>query len=101
MGFYLEAKDGSPKFKADLLIKETGCGEWEGDPNLLDFHALRVRKIVPIVVISNFLFDAAGIAYSEREYREFTDPRDHRPKRILLMQEEDVLARCPYVKEML
>ena len=36
---------------------------------------------LPVVLVDNGPFTAAGIAFSERELREFSDPGDYRPKR--------------------
>lgn len=39
-------------------------------------------KELPVILIDNGTFTAAGIAYDEREYADFTDPNDPRPRQI-------------------
>jgi hypothetical protein len=41
---------------------------------------------LPVVLMDNGMFTAAGVAYSEREYKEFLDPNDMRPKRVFMVQ---------------
>lgn len=38
-----------------------------------------------IVVVNNGSWEAAALAYSEAEFRMFSDPADYRPKEYLLM----------------
>lgn len=53
--------------------------------------------MVPVIVVSNGMFDAAGIAYNEGEYRAFMDPLDTRSKRGFLLPKDVVLAQTPGV----
>lgn len=41
-----------------------------------------------IVVVDNGPFEAAALAYSEREFEEFTDFTDERPKEYVLLDKE-------------
>lgn len=38
-----------------------------------------------IVVVHNGLFEAAGLAYSQKEFEAFTEPDDTRPKQFVIM----------------
>ena len=41
--------------------------------------------MLPVVLINNGPFTAAGVAYKRSELVEFTDPRDYRPKKVYLV----------------
>lgn len=41
-----------------------------------------------IVVINNGLFEAAGLAFSEREFQDFTLPSDGRSKEFVLLDKK-------------
>lgn len=41
---------------------------------------------LPVVLIDNGPFTAAGVAYSKRELEAFTDPRDTRHKKIYIVE---------------
>jgi len=43
------------------------------------------KDMALIVVVRNQDFEAAGFAYDEEEFVVFTDPRDSRPKKFVLM----------------
>lgn len=45
---------------------------------------------LPVVLVNNFAFTAAGIAYNEGEVRAFTDPSDGRPKRYFMVPRENL-----------
>lgn len=47
---------------------------------------------LPVVLINNGPFTAAGIAYCEGELKAFTDPGDLRPKVIYLVKREKLIA---------
>lgn len=40
---------------------------------------------LPVVLVDNGPFTAAGIAFSKRELEDFTDKRDMRPKRFFIV----------------
>ena len=53
-----------------------------------------------ICVVSNPLFDAAGICFDEREFQEFADTRfDNRPRSWLLMDTEVVKQLNPSLEK--
>ena len=48
-----------------------------------------------VVLVSNGSFNAAGICYSRREFAEFMDSRDTRPKTWWLVNKELLAPYCP------
>lgn len=46
---------------------------------------------LPVVLLDNGPFTAAGIAYSERELEAFTSPTDRRPRKIYMVPIEKLL----------
>jgi len=52
-----------------------------------------------IVVVSNGIFEAAGFAYSEREFDAFVNPSDQRPKTFLLMDRREAELASGYNRE--
>jgi hypothetical protein len=72
MGCYVNPKN---EFKESFLDREgvvlNKPPVWEEVP----FGQL------PVVLINNGLFTAAGVAYCKSELQAFTDPKDRRPKK--------------------
>lgn len=68
--------------------------EWlreNGTPiNLLDVlnWSHKPVDVLPVVLMNNGFFTAAGICYSETEMRVFTDPSDSRPKSYFFVNTE-------------
>jgi hypothetical protein len=69
MGEYINTVD---RTKEQFLIAE---GREISDPGLVASGEL------PVCLVDNGIFTAAGIAYDERELKAFTEPEDYRPKR--------------------
>ena len=42
----------------------------------------------PVVLLDNGMFKAAGVAYDEREYRDFTRDDDPRPRKVYTVSVE-------------
>ena len=53
---------------------------------------------LPVVVMNNRFFTAAGVAYSEDELKAFTDPSDHRHKEFYYVDVEK-LAKVSDIKD--
>jgi len=53
------------------------------------------KEFVPnlVCVVNNGMFGAAAYAYSEREMRDFQDPRDHRPVRWFIWDKVEQFAK--------
>ena len=47
--------------------------------------------MLPVVLVDNRIFTAAGICYCKRELEVFTDPGDARPRRMYLVSISDLL----------
>ena len=78
MGYYIQ---GPAKGKAAMLVSEhqavnVTLDRPETFADVPDGQAM-------IVVMDNGPFEAAGLCYDEREFVEFTDPGDNRPKQFL------------------
>lgn len=85
MGYYINQINGKilpTKNKAQFLL-ENGAKKIEGD--------LKFQENL-VCVVENFLFDAAGFAYSEMEMDSFNNPYDKRPKTWLIVSDAAKLA---------
>lgn len=47
-------------------------------------------ECLPVILVDNGMFTAAGVAYDEREFQDFTSPMDLRPKRGYKVKIEDL-----------
>ena len=81
MGYYIS---GPIVGKADYIVEK-----FEGEliPQPQAFSEVPDDKAL-ICVVSNGEFEAAGYAFSEREFEAFTLPSDHRPKQWLLIDKK-------------
>lgn len=95
MGYYIEVPENH--HKAEQLVRLEHAEQLPGPPSSLK-HIPEDKML--ICVVSNLLFDAAGICYDDRELREFASP-DGRPRSWLLMDKARVLELCPHVKDVL
>jgi hypothetical protein len=82
MGYYIGVPSNHGKAE---LIRQLHGGEiiaaaprWEDIP---EGKAL-------VVVVDNGIFEAAGYAYDEQEYRAFTSPSDYRPRTYVLLDRD-------------
>lgn len=91
MGYYIETTVA--KGKAAWLVKNAN-GTIVPAPT-------PTKDSIPVVVINNGIFDAAGIAYSPDELSAFTRPGDKRPKTIVMVPREKVIELCPWVRDSL
>jgi len=57
---------------------------------LLDWDYEGNKEELPVVLVDNGFFTAAGIMYSDRERTEFLSPTDDRPKRFYIAKIEDL-----------
>ena len=84
MGFYINPKDGSTK--EDWL-------EEHGEP-ISRAEVLMIDKfdvVMPVVLIDNGFFTAAGIGYSKEEVEAFAENvRDTRPKKYYVVKVADL-----------
>ena len=84
MGYYINPKVGTKE-------------QWlEKYGNEVDTGSLDDPERVPVCLVDNGLFTAAGICYNHRELNEFSNPNDSRPKRWYLAP-KDQLVREGYI----
>lgn len=81
MGFYINPKDGSSKEdwlkkNGSLLVFGPSEFSWKDDVEFL-----------PVCLVDNGPFTAAGIAFNEREFQAFNRP-DDRPKEWYKVKKE-------------
>lgn len=75
MGAYVNPTDMSKEKWLLRNAKEVNYSmKWETVP----------ENFLPVVLVDNGMFTAAGIAYNKGELEAFTDPTDIRPKRYFL-----------------
>jgi hypothetical protein len=79
MGYYIETKTSFNK--AEII-----CRDYNGTKisKPLSFTEVPADKGL-IVIVDNGMFEAAGFCYNEREFAEFSDPLDTRPKSWVLI----------------
>lgn len=98
MGYYINSlPDGSSleaQHKANDLI-DSGATELSGPPASL---ANVPQDKALLCVVSNPMFDAAALAYSDPELEEFKQP-DGRPKRWLLMNKQTAHRLAGYTSK--
>jgi len=77
MGAYINPEtEGKEAFLRREGEKVEGNLEWERIP----------KGFLPVILVDNLMFTAAGIAYSKKELEEFTNPNDTRRKEYYLVE---------------
>lgn len=79
MGYYIQTP--GHKRKAEQLVS-LHCGQIIPKP--ASFNDVPADKAL-IAVVDNGPFEAAALAYSESKFAAFTDPRDSRPQKFVLL----------------
>lgn len=82
MGYYINRPDGAPRGKVDYLLS---LGAEEVSVATADS---KVETHGVIVVVDNGMFEAAGYAFSRKEFECFTSIHDGRSKRFFVMDRE-------------
>jgi len=91
MGFYIETN--SHKNKAEWLIANAKAVEY-------NYPMPGNEKYIPVIVINNGVFEAAGIAFNPLELDAFTlSMNDTRPRRYLLIPRSEIIRLKPSVEE--
>ena len=89
MGYYIETngRKGKAKWLVDnakaIVIREPVDG---------------TADMIPVCVVDNGAFEAAGIAFDARELAVFADPNDERERKWLSVPRTEVLKLCPHVE---
>lgn len=82
MGYYIET--GMSRNKALSLVTEHN-GQIIDQP--ASFAEIPADKAL-IIIVDNRMFEAAALAFSEAEFKEFTSPYDGRPKQYVLLDKK-------------
>lgn len=84
MGYYLNPKDMSKESWLALNGEVVRAPTWPVKEGFL-----------PVCLVNNGPFTAAGVAFSESEFNAFARPSDLRPKIWYLVQTEKLLKEIP------
>ena len=76
MGFYVNPDNETKEAFLNREGLQVPKADWDKIP----------KGSVPVILIDNGRFSAAGIAFSEGEYRAFLEPGDPRPKKIFIVK---------------
>ena len=90
MGYYIEVPDNHGK--AAQLVELHGG---EIIPQPANFGEIPEDKGL-VIVVDNIAFEAAGFAFSEAEFKAFTDLADPRPRAFVLLDLDLVKALSKY-----
>jgi hypothetical protein len=82
MGYYIEVN--KPRGKAKQIVDQFS-GQIISKPS--SYKDIPEDKAL-IVVVDNYLFEAAGYTFDEREFEAFTDSSDARPKEYVLIDKK-------------
>jgi hypothetical protein len=85
MGCYVNPTDG--RTKEEFLNQEAEKGPIKSNT----FEELSKDDCLPVVLVNNYHFTAAGVAYSKQEFVVFTDPHDPRPRKIFKVKIDKLL----------
>jgi hypothetical protein len=95
MGRYIQ---GPSKGKVMFIVSEYDGKVWAPDP----MHPTRPplwgdkpEGMEWVIVVDNGPFEAAGWLFDQREFDDFQDPEDNRPKRYLLVPTERIKELFP------
>lgn len=77
MGCYVEVED-----KRSWLLEN--CQGYY-DTQFPEYDKIATKQNLPVVLVDNGLFFAAGIAFDKKEYEIFTSPKDNRPKECFIV----------------
>ena len=98
MGFYINPKEME---KEDWLERHGRCVGFVGEGSPPPFRTFIERGEVPVVLVWNVFptgsFTAAGVAYSEEEYKLFTSPSDRRSRKVYAVPVDKIVEECPEV----
>lgn len=89
MGYYIET--GKRLGKAKWLVDNAKA--------MITFAPVAgTAEMIPVCVIDNGAFEAAGIAFDSEELSCFNNPTDYRLKTWLSVPRAEVLRLCPHVE---
>lgn len=82
MGYYINPRNGSAK---EIFLKEKATALGLNPPNSEDIDWDK-KDVLPVVLLDNVVFTAAGVAYSPSELKMMADPSDKRFKLWFLVE---------------
>lgn len=89
MGYYINPPDMS---KEKWLNKFANfVGPIDEDEEIPKWEDIAKDDVLPVILVDNGRFTAAGVAYSEQEYKAFTDPDDKRSRELFTAKVDDLL----------
>ena len=94
MGYYIQAS--STHGKAEFIAKEYAGTLLPNPPG--NFCDIPNDKAL-VVAFCNGPFEAAGVAFDEREFNVFLNPKDYRPKKFVLIDLEKAKELTGYKGE--
>ncbi len=53
------------------------------------------KGMLPVILVDNGMFAAAGVAYNERELEAFQSPGDYRPRRVFFVATTKLIEAIP------
>lgn len=80
MGYYINPVNESKESFLEREGLEVPQTDWEKIP----------KDSLPVILINNGAFTAAGIGFDKREYEAFVDKRDRRPKKIYIVKKDKI-----------
>ncbi len=89
MGYYINPPDMSKERWLNKFANFVGPIYESGE--VPKWEDITKDDILPVVLVDNGMFTAAGVAYSEQEYKAFTDPGDKRPRELYTAKVDDLL----------
>lgn len=84
MGYYINPKGMSK----EQWLEKHGTKVMD-TPSLFKLATSTGR--VPVILVDNGFFTAAAVAFSEEEYKVFTDPKDSRPRKVYTVPVNDLV----------
>lgn len=69
--------------------------EFTNNAFFLNFNSILKQNKLPVVLVDNHVFTAAGVCYNEMEFKAFTNPRDGRRRQLFLVNIKDLIDVCP------
>jgi|ADurb_Leu_01_Slu_FD_contig_41_2044693_length_1395_multi_2_in_0_out_0_2 hypothetical protein len=89
MGYYINPIDMTKERWLNTFANFVGS--IDANKEIPKWEDIAKGDILPVILVDNGMFTAAGVAYSEQEYKAFTDPRDKRARELYTAKVDDLL----------
>lgn len=90
MGFYINPTN----MTKENWLKDNSVAVMFSPP---DWKTVREKNLIPVCLVNNGPFNAAGICYSEREMNAFNLPTDEREKVWCIVPQEKIYEIMPEI----